>query len=112
VICKYDDLLKPLLFLIYDDPDVRKHVFEELGIAPNQFSNMTQYSQWLGHSEGAADMLYNALEVILAYLHLRRNGRLPRYVIFTISSYHNTDTWVLVPKRPPAPRRLFVEGRG
>ena len=99
MICKYDDLLKALLFLVYEDPDIRKHVFEELGIAPRQFSNATQYYDWLGLSENADDMLYNALEVLIAYHHLRRNDRLPQYVLFAIT---DTDTdWILLSAKVP-----------
>jgi hypothetical protein len=77
-ICKYDDLLKPMLFLIYQEPKIRKPVLEALGLDANQFNSIDQYTQWVGLCENNDNMLYNALEVLIVYLHLKRNDRLPR----------------------------------
>jgi hypothetical protein len=63
--CNFDDIIKPLAYLIYEETETRKAVLGQLGLHGNHFHDLRAYAGWMaqpGHTIGSL----NALEVILA----------------------------------------------
>jgi hypothetical protein len=70
--CRYDDIVKPLAFMIFDQPLVRRAVFSLMDLPESHFLNINEYARWLAQQGHAPGSLVNALEVILLLGQLKR----------------------------------------
>ena len=74
---KFDDMIKPLAYIIYQSPPSRDLVFEKLGMRPRHFRTLEEYAQWLGKCDDNASGMYNIHEVVYMYFILRDAGAFP-----------------------------------
>jgi hypothetical protein len=65
-------VLKELVYILYQDEDLRSKIFVQLGVA--QPANLTSYQRYIGKRQH--DGIYGAYEVVNAYLELRESGGL------------------------------------
>jgi hypothetical protein len=70
--CRYDDMVKPLAFMVFDQPLVRRAIFSLMDLSESHFLNINEYAQWLAQQGHAPGSLVNALEVILLLGELKR----------------------------------------
>ena len=62
--CAYQDIIKPLAFLVYQSPQLRKEVFGHLGLGEGHFRSMGAYIDWL--CQFGPGSLLNIHEVVIA----------------------------------------------
>jgi hypothetical protein len=72
--CTYNDVIKPIAYVIFEDNQLRAAVFEKMKISANRFPSMKEYKAWLGEKQDVAGAMYNIHEVILAYHELHPYG--------------------------------------
>lgn len=65
--CTFDDVIKPIAFLVFSHDELRAAVFSKLGLPANYFDSINSYKAWLGQIQGTPGALYNIHEVLLAY---------------------------------------------
>jgi len=65
-------VLKELVYILYQDEDLRTKIFTKLGVA--RPSSLTLYQRFIGKRQH--DGIYGAYEVVNAYLELRESGGL------------------------------------
>ncbi|KIJ09038.1 hypothetical protein PAXINDRAFT_102375 [Paxillus involutus ATCC 200175] len=75
--CRYDDILKPLSFLIYSVPSIRDVVLQEAGTNQGDFANVQRYAAWIGTTRAGPQGMSNLLEIAHAYFHLLSQNKLP-----------------------------------
>jgi hypothetical protein len=73
--CNYQDLLKEISFLIYNNACHRDVIFTALGVqAPK---SLPRYKHWLSQTTPSHRKLSNFVEVLVMYWSLRSKGELP-----------------------------------
>jgi hypothetical protein len=72
--CKYNDVVKPLAYVIFKNEQLRKKVFGKMQLPANQFSLIADYQKWLVQRQGVPGSMVNIHEVILAYHELYPDG--------------------------------------
>jgi len=68
-LCEYPDVLKELVYIIYQDRSRRSKIFAKLGVAPP--SSLYLYQRFIGKRQ--QDGILGAYEVVNAYLELRES---------------------------------------
>jgi hypothetical protein len=69
-LCEYPDVMKELVYILYQDQSRRSKIFAKLGVAPA--STLYLYQRFIGKRQ--QDSLLGAYEVVNAYLELRELG--------------------------------------
>lgn len=67
--CEYPDVLKELVYILYQDEILRKKIFTRLGVA--EPSSLSLYQRFIGKKHGG---IYGAYEVVNVFLELRESG--------------------------------------
>ncbi|KAG2111477.1 hypothetical protein DEU56DRAFT_919982 [Suillus clintonianus] len=75
--CLYDDQLRPLAYVIYDDKPIFKAVCRAMGINSRKFLNRDAYHKWLGQYEPHPEALPNIHELLVHYMNLKLLDQLP-----------------------------------
>lgn len=75
LVCKFDDILKPLAFAVYSIPLLKNQVLSEAGVSPENFANPHAFAQWLGGVRSALEGMFNLWEVCHAFIHLFKSAR-------------------------------------
>lgn len=70
--CEYPDVLKELVYILYQDEASREKIFKKLGVA--QPSGLSLYQRFI--SKRQQDGIFGAYDVVDAYLELRELGEL------------------------------------
>ena len=71
-LCEYPDMLKELVFILYQDKAHRSKIFTKLGTAGP--STLSLYQRFIGKRQ--SDGIFGAYKVVNAYLKLRESGGL------------------------------------
>jgi hypothetical protein len=74
------ELLRPLGFIVWCSPPLRKAVFGHLGIPLNSFVSLDQdkdFAMWLGLSSCGSAHLSNLIEIVFAVASLKEANQLP-----------------------------------
>jgi hypothetical protein len=71
-LCEYPDILKELVFIIYQNKSLREKVFTKLGVT--QPASLHTFQRFVGKKQG--DGILGAYEVLNGYLELRDSGEL------------------------------------
>jgi len=71
-LCEYPDVLKELVYVLYQDEALRQKIFTKLDIA--QPSSLTLYQRFIGKKQ--RDGIFGAYEVVNTYLELRESKEL------------------------------------
>ncbi|KAH0831423.1 hypothetical protein J3R83DRAFT_14095, partial [Lanmaoa asiatica] len=62
--CRFDDILKPLSWVLYCLPPLRDVVLDQAGVSPQLFHSSRDYAKWLGEVRPGSNALSsNLLEV-------------------------------------------------
>ncbi len=69
-LCEYPDVLKELVYILYQNEALRTKIFAKLGVA--RPSSLTLYQRFIGKRQH--DGILGAYEVVNAYLELRESG--------------------------------------
>lgn len=69
-LCEYPDVLKELVYILYQDQFRRKKIFTKLGVSPPP--TLYLYQRFIGKSK--KDGILGAYEVVNAYLELQESG--------------------------------------
>lgn len=69
-LCEYPDVLKELVYILYQDQSLRCKIFAKLGVAPA--STLYLYQRFIGKRQ--QDGIFGAYGVVNAYLELREAG--------------------------------------
>jgi hypothetical protein len=72
--CKYNDVVKPIAYVIFQDDQLRAKVFGKMQMPANRFSSISNYRDWLVQRQGAPGSMVNIHEVLLAYYELYPYG--------------------------------------
>jgi hypothetical protein len=67
--CEYPDVLKELVYILYQEEVLRKKIFTRLGVA--EPSSLSLYQRFISKRHGG---IYGAYEVVNAFLELRESG--------------------------------------
>jgi hypothetical protein len=74
--CRFDDILKPLSWVLYSIPSLKAVVMDHAGVSPDHFRTSRDYAAWLGEDRhGSESLLINLLELCHAYIYLLDNDR-------------------------------------
>ncbi len=68
--CEYPDVLKELVYILYQEEVLRKKIFTRLGVA--EPSSLSLYQRFIGKRRHGG--IYGAYEVVNAFLELRESG--------------------------------------
>jgi len=69
-LCEYPDVLKELVYILYQDEDLRAKIFTRLGVA--RPSSVSLYQRFIGKRRHGG--IFGAYEVVNAFLELRESG--------------------------------------
>jgi hypothetical protein len=69
-LCEYPDVLKELVYILYQDEVFREKIFSRLGVAGP--SSLSLYQRFIGKRRHGG--IFGAYEVVNAYLELRESG--------------------------------------
>jgi len=69
-LCEYPDVLKELVYIVYQDEVLREKIFTRLGVA--RPSSLSLYQRFIGKRR--QDGIFGAYEVVNAFLELRETG--------------------------------------
>lgn len=84
--CLYDDQMRPLAYLIFEHKDIFKAVTRAMGLK-KKFLNREDYTLWLAQQEPHPEAVINLQEIVIVYMNLKLNSRLPRKSSFL---FHHT----------------------
>jgi hypothetical protein len=72
--CKYNDVIKPIAYVIFKDDQLRAKVFGKMQMPANRFSCIADYQDWLVQRQENPGSMVNIHEVLLAYYELYTYG--------------------------------------
>jgi hypothetical protein len=81
----YQEWVRPMAFIVYHAPELRKAVFNFLGIDPNAFRSSIEYAQWLGARPKGLGAAVNLMDILYAVGMLYGDRRLPDIQAFEAS---------------------------
>jgi hypothetical protein len=74
----FQELVRPLAFIVFFSPPLRAAVFRFLGIPVDSFHAADQdYARWLGFQSNGSAHLSNLMEIMFAVASLKEQGELP-----------------------------------
>jgi hypothetical protein len=78
--------MRPLAYLIFEHKDIFKAVTRAMGLK-KKFLNREDYTLWLAQQEPHPEAVINLQEIVIVYMNLKLNSRLPRKSSFL---FHHT----------------------
>jgi hypothetical protein len=72
--CTYNDVIKPIAYVIFEDHRLRGKIFEKMGLPADYVSSIVDYKEWLAKKQTVPGAMHNIHEVILAYHELYPYG--------------------------------------
>ena len=81
----YQELMKPLAYIVYFAPALKAAVFQYLGLAAEPFVSAEEYAIWLGATSGSLSSMSNLLEIVYAVAALQFSNELPDTNHFIVS---------------------------